>query len=61
MVSFEAQEGSLSALSTGQSLATPGEDFNTSTQSVILQDRQASAVVRVPLIDVSINTLLSAL
>ena len=53
MVSFEAQEGSLSPLSSGQSLATSGEDFNSSTQSVILQDRQASTVIQVPLIDVS--------
>ena len=54
MVSFEAQEGSLSPLTSDQSPATSGEDFNSSTQSVILQDGQASTVIQVPLINVSI-------
>jgi len=54
MVSYEAQEGSLSPLTSDQSLATSGEDFNSITQSVILQDRQVSTVIQVPLINVSI-------
>jgi len=57
MVSFEAREGSLSPLTSDQSLATSSEDFNSSTQSVILQDRQASTAIQVPLIDVSNENL----
>ena len=50
-VSYEA---SSVELSDDQTLAaTPNEDFNPDTQSVVLADGEASTVIPVPIIDVS--------
>ena len=47
-------EASSVELSDDQTLAaTPNEDFNPDTQSVVLADGEASTVIPVPIIDVS--------
>lgn len=56
-MSYEAREGSLGQLSGDQTLATPNEDFNPDTQSVVIEDGVASTVLQVPIIDVSNLTL----
>ena len=52
-MSYEARQGSVAQLSGDQTLATPNEDFNPDTQSVVSPDGMASIVIPIPIIDVS--------
>ena len=50
---YRAREGNLTALTTGQSLATPGVDFATSPLETELDDGQQSAVITVNVLEVT--------
>lgn len=54
-MSYEASSVQLSG---DQTPATPNEDFNPDTQSVVLADGEASTVIPIPIIDVS-NRIMS--
>ena len=54
-MTYMAVNGSVSAIDGDTSLASAGMDFNSEEQTVRLEDGQQSAIISVPIIDVSFN------
>lgn len=50
VITYQAVSSSLSG-----TLATPGEDFDNSTMTVIMEENEASATIVVPILDVSLS------
>ena len=52
-ITYQAVSSSSITLSPGETLATPGEDFDNSTMTIMIEDSEASATIVAPIIDVS--------